>query len=572
MHARADRPGPDDLLTDEEIALLTPDELAAYGAYLQREIERHDSGVADLEVEPVPWLRAMFPGYCLAPFAAHHEDLWAWVWDLQAGVRPPVAKVCVWPRGGAKSTSAELAVAAVGARRTRRYVLYVCDTQDQADDHVANIAGLLESDTVAQRYPALGRRRVGKYGNSRGWRRNRLVTDDGLVVDAIGLDTAARGIKFDQDRPDLLVLDDIDVEGDTPATTATKVERITKKLLPAGATSLAVLAIQNLVTADGVFAQLVDGRADFLANRSVSGPVPAVEGLVVEPALQPDGSTRWTIVAGTPMWEGQDLATCQAQIDDWGISSFRAEAQHEVSAPPGGMFDHLAFQHCERAQVPSMVRTTVWVDPAVTDTDSSDSHAVQCDGLGVDGVLYRLASWEGRTSPEDSLRRAIRFALHHGSRTVGVETDQGGDTWRSVYREACRAVSVEDDVSLSAMPTFTSDKAGAGHGPKVHRAAQMLADYERPGRIVHVLDGHPEVEAEQGCAQLERALRRFPKSKPFDLTDAAYWSWVDLREVGPTKSGVREVARARLPDTKASSLVGARRTSPGGFGRGARFR
>ena len=28
---------------------------------------------------------------------------------------------------------------------------------------------------------------------------------------------------------------------------------------------------------------------------------------------------------------------------------------------------------------------------------------------------------------------------------------------------------------------------------------------------------------------LERALRRFPRTKPFDLVDAAFWAWHDLR-------------------------------------------
>lgn len=63
-----------------------------------------------------------------------------------------------------------------------------------------------------------------------------------------------------------------------------------------------------------------------------------------------------------------------------------------------------------------------------------------------------------------------------------------------------------------------SAKAGSGHGSKVHRASQMLTGYER-GQVVHVLGTHET---------LEKALRRFPKSKPFDLTDAAYWAWYDL--------------------------------------------
>jgi len=55
----------------------------------------------------------------------------------------------------------------------------------------------------------------------------------------------------------------------------------------------------------------------------------------------------------------------------------------------------------------------------------------------------------------------------------------------------------------------------------------MLTDYEH-GTIVHVLGTH---------ATLERGLRRFPLRKPFDLVDAAYWSWRDLRDMG---SGMAE--------------------------------
>jgi hypothetical protein len=102
---------------------------------------------------------------------------------------------------------------------------------------------------------------------------------------------------------------------------------------------------------------------------------------------------------------------------------------------------------------------------------------------------------------------------------VGVETDQGGDTWSSVYREACQVVRDEDGYN-GTFPRFRWQKAGAGHGSKTHRSQQMLADYERPGRIVHVEGYHLVLEA---------ALKRFPGTKPLDLADAAFWSWKALR-------------------------------------------
>lgn len=278
-----------------------------------------------------PWLRTLFPGYVRHDFAARHEALWRWVWTIEAGVAPADAFVGIWPRGGGKSTSAELASAALGCRGKRRYVLYVRDTQDRADDSVQNIAALLEKPEVARYYPEHADRQVNKYGASKGWRRNRLRTAGSFTVDAIGLDTAARGAKVEEDRPDLIILDDIDGRHDSPQTTAKKIATITSSLLPAGSEAVAVLAIQNLIHATGFFARLVTGEADYLARRIVSGPHPALVGLKTERHQDAEaGTTRDVIVAGTPTWAGQGLAKCQADIDLFGLGAFQRECQHEV--------------------------------------------------------------------------------------------------------------------------------------------------------------------------------------------------------------------------------------------------
>lgn len=485
------------------------------------------------------WLHTLFPSYTHAPFADHHQQLWDWIWALEPGVRP-APLVCIWPRGGAKSTSAELGTVAAGARRARRYVLYVCDTQDQADDHVANIGTLLEAGSLADHYPQLGRRMLSKYGHSRGWRRNRLRTAAGFTVDALGLDTAARGVKLDEQRPDLLVIDDIDSETDSPAQVDRKIGTLTRKLLPAGSDDLAVLAIQNLVHENSVFAQLASGDADFLNDRHVSGPVPAVENLVVEQRPHPDepDRQRWTIIEGEATWAGQPLSVCQANIDDWGLTAFLKEAQHDTTPPAGGMFDHLDWTgiRCGWDDVPwqHLVRTVVWVDPAVTSTDDSDAMGIQADALAEDGTIYRLYSWEDRTTPLDALTRAVLKACELQAEHVGVETDQGGDTWLSVWHEAVEAArerlheqveqanghgdKYQQQLQVLDRLGFTQAKAGAGIGSKQHRASQMLAEYERD-RFRHVTGTH---------RVLEDALHRFPKSKPYDLTDAAFWSWWDL--------------------------------------------
>jgi hypothetical protein len=551
--------------TREDFADMSPHQRAQYRA-------AYDQAFAlvarEEETDWRQWLWRMFPQSFFAEPAAHHCELWEWVWAIELDVKPDDAFVGVWARGGAKSSSAEMAIAALAARKRRKYGLYISSTQEQADDHVGNVASLLESKRIEIAYPELGERAVGKFGNVKGWRRNRLRTADGFTLDALGLDSAARGVKLDSARPDLMCLDDLDGEDDNPARTEKKLLDVTHKLLPAGSSDLAVLAIQNLIIPTGIFARLAGVHpegADFLAKRQVSGPIPALIDATYEPRAGTDG---WDIIYGTPTWEGQNLEACQAYVDTFGLTAFKAECQHDTEARGGGMFDHLDYQHCRIEDVPwnDIVRVAVWCDPAVTTTDNSDSQAVQADGLAANGDFYRLRSYEQRATPVEAIKVAIAFAVRFGTRRVGIETDQGGDTWISVYKEAAEEVRadlaalaagdtivgpdiyiqtlVEIDTDELAFPLLhepAQQKAGTTQQTKAGRAQQMLAQYEAASpRVVHVLGTH---------SLLERALNRFPVRKPFDLTDAAYWSMADLLKLGQrTKSSARRTSVARLPD------------------------
>jgi hypothetical protein len=460
------------------------------------------------------WLRLVFPKYIKAGFADRHNHLWGWVDGIRPGIRSrPFA--AFWPRGGAKSTTAELACVRLGAKGARRYVWYVSSTQDKADKHVENIGAMLESAEVERYHPAMASRAVGKYGASRGWRRSRLRTASGFTVDAFGLDGGVRGAKVEDQRPDLIIIDDVDDKHDSMQIIKKKLETLTSDVLPAGSSDLCVLFIQNVIHSDSIAAMLLDGRTDALADKIISGPFPAIEGLVT--TLE---GGRYVITGGIPTWDGQGLDVCQKQIYTWGFTAFRNEAQHEVDRE-GGIWDHIVFRHATLAECPHFERVTVWVDPAVTSTDNSDSQGIQVDALGEDGIIYRLFSWEAVMSPESAVQRAIKAAIEYNSPTVGIETDQGGDTWESVFERASDKIRLTSP--MLELPTYKSDKAGAGHGSKVARNALMLTDYER-GLVVHVTDGGYHVP-------LEKALKRFPLA-PKDLADAAYWSWQDLRESG----------------------------------------
>lgn len=354
----------------------------------------------ELADDPRDWLRTILPDYFQSAFGPPHDEFWRWVWAIVASERTSPL-VSIWPRGFGKSTSAEASCVAVGARQTRRYVLYVCGTQSRADEHVENIAAMLESTALETHYPDLANRRLNKYGYSRGWTQSRLRCASGFAIDAIGLDGAARGIKFDMDRPDYIILDDIDQESDTPEATERKIRRITRAILPAGSDDVAVLAIQNLILPDGVFARLAPGAgepATFLSDREVSGPYPAVAGM--EYATD-DATGRVRITAGTPTWAGMDIQACEDEIATIGLLAFLVECQQEVAQRGTNLMDRAwwlgsrnRYDVADQALLNRVARRVIaWDTAEETHDRAAYSAAVVIDliqSLGRKHVYYAL--------------------------------------------------------------------------------------------------------------------------------------------------------------------------------------
>ena len=272
------------------------------------------------------FLTETFPFLALKSFAPHQVEFWDWTWAIAPDTRPRPF-VALWARGAAKSTSAELAAALVGITKRRAYIIYVSGTQDLADRHVQSIGSLLERANVE--------RAVNKYGSSRGWQRDHLRTST-FTIDALGLDPGARGIRVDEDRPGMIVLDDVDALHDTAETTRKKIETLTETILPGGSNDCAVLFVQNLVQRDSIAARFADGRADFLQDRVVSGAYPALRDFRYENV---GGELR---IFGTPTWDGQNLDDCLAFIKTWGLRAFLRECQHEVTLVEGAIFSEFS--------------------------------------------------------------------------------------------------------------------------------------------------------------------------------------------------------------------------------------
>jgi len=391
------------------------------------------------------WLETLFPSHVGAPFAPRMERFWEWAWAIEAD-DDPRPYVAPWPRGGGKSSTPELATCALGLRGVSDFAVYVRATQDLADDSVSNIQSMLESNTVERYYPAHAQPEMGKFGNVRGWRRERLRTEGGFTVDALGLDAAARGAKIEESRPDVLLLDDLDQRHDSRTQTQKKLKTLKDSVIPMLSDSgSVVIYIQNLINPNSICAQLVDGRADFLQTRIVDGPHPAIEGLQTTKQKNPEtGEYRDVIVEGTPTWAGQDLSDCQARIDRSGLASFIRECQNDVSEREGALWSTECLNAVRAGTQPdALQRIVVGADPS----GGTDEIGIIIAGKGPGGTAYVLddRSQPGAKGPNNWGQAARDAYDDWAADCVVVEANFGGDLVTANVRGATeRHINVQE--------------------------------------------------------------------------------------------------------------------------------
>jgi hypothetical protein len=331
--------------------------LEAMDARLKEVIETGDynSGrayqISGAELDYKTWLRTYAPHAASSELGAHHERAWDWAESIGPG-NPPRALIECWFRGGGKSTTMELITSRIAVKGSRRFLVYVCATQEAADRHVSDIATTMERCGIE--------RAMNRYGFSKGWNASKLRTANGFNVLAFGLDTGARGVKLDHLRPDFIILDDIDELDDSVNRVDKKIATITQTILPAKSNDCAIAFVQNKIHANSVMAQVLSGELDMLQNRIQSPIVPAIIDLRYEPIEKEDGRMGYKIIGGTPSWCHKDIEVCQREIDDYGLISFLRECQHDVGV--GGRFFPEFKQHDEKGQ-PWHVVDTIDVKP-----------------------------------------------------------------------------------------------------------------------------------------------------------------------------------------------------------------
>lgn len=176
---------------------------------------------------------------------------------------------------------------------------------------------------------------------------------------------------------------------------------------------------------------------------------------------------------------------------------------------PGALWTRVGIESAriKLDALPPFTRVVVGVDPAVTNTEESDSTGIITCGMTADGHYYVLDDSTTKASPQEWATVAVNCYEKYKADRIVAETNNGGDLVIHLLQQV--------------KPTVSTKKVTATRG-KYLRAEPIAALYEQ-GRVHHV--GYFSALEDQMCEYEPGVTQNSP-----DRMDALVWALTELSE------------------------------------------
>ena len=386
-----------------------------------------------------------------------HAELYEMLHEatMQRGRRIAVAA----PRGHAKSTVVSLAYVLWSVLFEHEpFVLIISATAEQAEQHLRTIREEIQTNAkLITDFPEV----CGRQGAP--WRKNLVQLTNGVMIRCLGAGQGVRGTKHRQDRPSLIVVDDLETQDACiePEQREKLRDWFTRTLLKAGDARTNVVVVGTIVHYDSLLANLTNekpgGRFAGWHRRMYQ----AVESFSEHPELWetweairtgqaehegklgPDASRVFfsanaeQMLAGTsvlwPECEGY-LALMEMRVDE-GRASFQAEKQNEPLDPATCLFNEDRFRYWDdQFDSPKEVldslrrdfRVVAACDPSMGKRHSRGDYTaivVVANELD-DGAAYVLEADIARRKPDEAIDRIIAIAKAYPLDSFYIEANQ----------------------------------------------------------------------------------------------------------------------------------------------------
>jgi hypothetical protein len=386
-----------------------------------------------------------------------------------------------------------------GAHRHRNFIAAFSDSATQAEMHLATFRKELDTNALLrQDFPDLCTPARKARGTTESDTQGLYIARSGFAFMARGMDSRTLGAKIGTQRPDLLILDDIEPPEETysPAIKDKRLGSLIDSILPLNEFARVVL-VGTVTMPDSIVHDLV---------RSETTPADAPPWIAEQnfrahyfPALITDEETGEQRSIWPEKWPLPYLLSIQHTRD------FKKNFQND---PMGRDGEYWRAEDFAYGTLPAMAGMLLSIDPAVTSKAKSDFTAAAV--IGMQPAQYTVvAGRQIETEPKKCVvlyaqARRVQvgepmrlwvlsiLAAFPNIRGIVIEGNQGGDTWHRILHDMPVPVRV---ISNSA--------------PKEVRAANLATRYQ----IKVVIHAEP-------LPQAEAQMVGFPKAPHDDLVDA----------------------------------------------------
>lgn len=191
-----------------------------------------------------------FAHYVQHPIAEFQNEIFRLTEDAS------IPLVCIVAfRGSGKSTLITLSYAlwATLGVQQKKFVLIVCGTQGQAKNHMSNLKKEVESNKLLTKD-------LGPFHEENDeWARSSIVfSNTGARIMVASVEQSIRGVRHRQNRPDLIILDDVEDSGSTKTLEGRDktFNWYTQEIVPLGDSRTRIIIVGNLLDDDSLVMRL----------------------------------------------------------------------------------------------------------------------------------------------------------------------------------------------------------------------------------------------------------------------------------------------------------------------------
>jgi predicted phage terminase large subunit-like protein len=365
-----------------------------------------------------------------------------------------------------------------------KFIAAFSDAASQAETHLLTFKNELETNEyLKEDYPELCTPKVvsstGRSLASNAWR---IIQANDFIFDANGIDTNSLGKKVFGQRPDLIILDDIEKgeknysEYQAGQQLNTVFDDIAPMNIYARMIIVGTTTMPNSIMDQ--FRKYAEGQRgkelEWITDQNVK--------VHYYPAIMTanDGSERSVWPEKWPM----EWLQSQRHMRDF--------AKNYMNRPVNVDGNFWTYEDVIIEDMEEYGNTIISIDPAVTKNKISDYTGIAVLSRGDNGQIYVREAIQLKVSPSELSDRIANMVEIYDPGVIYVETNQGGDLWKDVFKSIpVRYRSIKQSVS------------------KQVRAGKAL-NYYQQGKVRHTAH----------FPALEEQMWSFPKTPHDDVLDA----------------------------------------------------